>query len=586
MRQVLHTGRSSACAVLAAAMLLGLLPAGCGDDAGKPNLPPTVTLIEFPDPGTPVTTSTRFAWTGSDPDGEIVTYEYTLDAEEGYTAVTDTFIVLAFDKTDGTESNPLPHVFRVRAVDDRSLAGTPAAGHFTVGYPNDQPSVNFTRRPPSAGYAGPTVTFGWIAEDGDGTIVGYEYQNVTGDTTSGGWIATADTTVSFDFSGDGASPGARRWSRSPLNLYQDYTFYVRAIDDENKRSNVIRAPYTSGPENLAPSVVFLTKPSDPVTGTPLWTWQGTDTDGGILRYQWAFDLTSDADWQLLGEDHWLDPTTTSFNKRTFTRQDGSDQAPRDYTFHLRAQDSDSTYSAPITDTFTVAVPNAPPRVQFLSLPFPTTPVGYLLTIRWSGTDDGIIVAYEYAVDGRADWITLPGTTTSKEIRYTCADSLALETNPNPVAPLAFAYGHHTFSLRALDDEGARSTEAQARFITQTRTPFTTIQTPQGPGGEVTVGNSFTVTFTGLDIDGPLPNRLPVGADLKLIPVSDFADVPDAQAAVTADTGEWLALPAGLFETGVTALSGKFLLAIRTRDEAQAVEPYFHYGRNVLKVTVP
>jgi hypothetical protein len=122
---------------------------------------------------------------------------------------------------------------------------------------------------------------------------------------------------------------------------------LRAIDDENKRSNVIRAPYTSGPENLPPSVVFLTKPSEPVTGPALWSWQGTDTDSDILRYQWAFDLTSDADWQLLGEDHWLDPATTSFN-RTFTRAEGSTQTPQSYTFHLRAQDSDSTYSAPLT----------------------------------------------------------------------------------------------------------------------------------------------------------------------------------------------------------------------------------------------
>jgi hypothetical protein len=153
--------------------------------------------------------------------------------------------------------------------------------------------------------------------------------------------------------------------------------------------------------------------------------------------------------------------------------------------------------------------------------------------------------------------------------------------------MGFAYGHHTLSLRALDDEGARSTEVQARFITQTRTPFTTILTPQGPGGEVAVANSFVVTFTGLDPDKLPPNRLPAGAELKLSPVSDFADVPDAQAAVAADTTQaWLALPAGLFETGVTTLSGKFLLAIRTRDEAQAAEPYFHYGRNVLKVTVP
>jgi hypothetical protein len=577
MRQVLPPGRSIARAILAAATLLWLLPAGCGDDAGKPNLPPTVTFTEFPAPGTPVGSATRFAWTGSDPDGEIIGYEYSLDSEEEYTAVADSAILLAFSKEDGTESNPLPHVFRVRAVDNRSLVGTPAVGHFTVAFPNDRPSVNFTRRPPSIGYAGPVVTLGWIAEDEDGTIVGYEYQNVTGDTTSAGWIATTDTTITFDLSM--SSPGAPRGFLSPLNRYQTYTFYLRAVDNENKRSNVIRAPYTSGPENLPPTVAFTQQPADSVTGAATWSWSGLDNDGGILRYLWAFDLTSDADWQSLG------PDVTSFN-RTFTRQDGSTQTPRSYTFHLRAQDSDSSYSAPITDTFTVAVPNAVPRVQFLSLPFPTTPVGYLLTIRWSGSDDGIIVAYEYALDGRADWITLPGTTTSKEIRYTCADSLALEANPNPVAPLAFAYGHHTFSLRALDDEGARSTEAQARFITQTRTPFTTILTPQGAGGEVTVGNSFTVTFTGLDVDGPLPNRLPVGADIKLIPVSDFADVPDAQAAVTSHTGEWLALPAGLFETGVTTLSGKFLLAIRSRDEAQAVEPYFHYGRNVLKVTVP
>ena len=577
MRQALHPGRSSVRAVLAAAALLWLLPVGCGDDAATPNLPPTVALVEFPDPGTPVTSTARFAWTGSDPDGEVVAYEYSLDAEDQYTATEDSSIVLEFGKADGTESNPMSHVFRVRAVDNRSLAGPPAAGHFTVAYPNDRPSVNFTRRPQSIGYAGPVVTFGWIAEDEDGTIAGYEYQDVTGDTTTGGWIAIADTTITFDFSQ--ASPGAPRGFLSPLNLYQTYTFYLRAIDNENKRSNVIRAPYTSGPENLPPSVVFLTKPSDPVTGSATWTWQGTDSDGAILRYQWAFNMTSEADWQSLG------PDVTSF-KRTFTRQDGSPQTPRSYTFYLRAQDSDSSYSAPLTHTFTVAVPNAPPAVQFLSLPSPTAPVGYVLTIRWSGSDDGVIVAYEYSVDGRADWITLPGATTSLERRYTCADSVVLDPNPSPTAPLAFAYGNHTFSLRALDDEGARSTAAQARFITQTRTPFTTILTPQGTGGEVTVGNSFTVTFTGLDIDGPLPGRLPVGADMKLIPVSDFADVPDAQAAVTADTGEWVALPAGLFETGVTVLSGKFLLAIRSRDEAQAVEPYFHYGRNVLKVTVP
>jgi hypothetical protein len=124
MRQVLHSGRSSARAILAAATLLWLLPAGCGDDAGKPNLSPTVTLTEFPDPSTPVTLSARFAWTGSDPDGEIVTYEVSLDAESQYTAATDTFIVLTFGK--GRHRVSSPHVFRVRWTIGR--CGTPPPG--------------------------------------------------------------------------------------------------------------------------------------------------------------------------------------------------------------------------------------------------------------------------------------------------------------------------------------------------------------------------------------------------------------------------------------------------------------------------
>ncbi len=575
MRHLLGRGFLSA---FAAASSL-LLPLGCGDDAGKPNLPPTVDIILYPDPGTPVTTSARFAWTGFDPDGEIAGYEYSLDSAETYIAVSDTFVVLQFGKEDGTESNPLPHSFRVRAVDNRSLAGPPDLAQFLVAYPNALPSVNFTRRPPSSGYAGPVVTFGWLGEDEDGAVVGYEYQNVTGDTTSAGWIATTDTTVTFDLSASAAASVRRGRQLGPLNLYRDYTFYLRAVDNENKRSNVIRAPYTSGPENLPPTVAFLLTPGDTVTGAATWTWQGTDADGEILGYQWAFDPVSEEDWDMLA------PEVTTFH-RVFTREEGSPEAPGSFTFHLRAQDSDSVYSAPITHSFTVAVPNAPPRVQFLSPPSPTTPVGYVFTIRWSGSDDGVIAAYEYAVDD-AGWTALAGNVTSQTLLYSCADSVALEASPNPAAPLAWAFGHHRFRLRAVDEEGARSAEVEARFITQTRTPFTTIQSPLGPGGEVVVSNTFTVTFTGLDPDKLPPNRLPAGADLKLIPVSDFADVPDAQAAVTAAGGEWVALPAGVFETEVTILSGaKFLLAIRARDEAQALEPYFHYGRNVLKVTVP
>ena len=321
-------------------------------------------------------------------------------------------------------------------IDNAASPGTVhvAAGMYTENITMKN-SVNVVGAGPDltvidGGGTGTVVTFGWLGEDEDGAVVGYEYQNVTGDTTSAGWIATTDTTVTFDLSASAAASVRRGRQLGPLNLYRDYTFYLRAVDNENKRSNVIRAPYTSGPENLPPTVAFLLTPGDTVTGAATWTWQGTDADGEILGYQWAFDPVSEEDWDMLA------PEVTTFH-RVFTREEGSPEAPGSFTFHLRAQDSDSVYSAPITHSFTVAVPNAPPRVQFLSPPSPTTPVGYVFTIRWSGSDDGVIAAYEYAVDD-AGWTALAGNVTSQTLLYSCADSVALEASPNPAAPLAWA----------------------------------------------------------------------------------------------------------------------------------------------------
>ncbi len=568
-----------------------ILAAGCGKNktTGPGNRPPVVTLTEFPAAGSTVALKAVFRWSGTDADGSVAAYEYALDSETDLTTTTDTTVTFTFTKDDGTESNPQDHVFRVRAVDDRDLPGLFASLAFRVAFPNDRPTVAFTHTPNTGGYVGPQVTISWQGEDADGVVDHYEYVL---DDTLAAWTSVADTTVTLDFSTGVPAPrgGAAfspRGAMAPLNRTHDYVFYLRARDNEGKPSDVIQTPFTSGPANVPPTVDLDSFPTGTVTGSATWTWHGTDADGELTRFEWAIDKASDADWNVVG-------ISTVSLTRTFTRADGTAETPRDHFFYLRAQDDNGVYSAVRSRKFTVGVPNQPPTVKLTQAPQEGGTVSFRSTIKWSGTDDEGIASYEYALDGAASWISVPPTVTSRDFLFSCTDSVAVYANPNPSAPQGQAFGFHRFALRALDARAAVSPTVSVSFRTITITPYSTILIPDPGNGMVTGSVSFDLRWMGVDVDRNEPgnpaNRLARNFDIlwgEVPPDSAYADGAAEVAAALARGAAWQTLADGAVETTLELESGKqFVVAIRARDVANAVEPYFNYGRNVLRVTVP
>jgi len=550
-----------------------VLAAGCSDDEGTaPNQAPIVTYTTRPDSGAVVGSEVRLAWSAVDPDGAVAGYQTSLDSETQFQDTSDTTTVLSFTKADGSDGNPMPHVFRVRAVDNRGLAGAAMAAAFTVAVFNDPPQVVLTTAPASGKYAGASVTFGWRGTDTDGTVNGYE---VVFDDTTAVWTAIADTTVTVDFSADipqFPKPGLRV---VPTHMPRQYTFFVRAVDNEGKRSRHSGVTFFAGPENKPPTLTLDSAPPLPeegtVTGAATWTWTTQDPDGGILRTQYAIDLKSPSGWK-----RW-DANSITLN---FTRADGKAENPMAHSFHLRTQDDDSLYSAVIVRDFLVGVPNQAPTVVFTTKPDSSATVNYFFTYVWQGSDDEGVAGYEYAVDDSSGgWTTTVAT--SQVVVFSTAN--VTEGSCNPIAGCV-ATGDHLFFLRAVDGAGLRSATLRSPIHTFNRTPVTTITSPTGTGGEVTGSTSFALVWQGADVGARAEQVLRYSVLTR--EVDDFANYPDATAAVTEPGLVWQSLGT-VTQTTVTLESGKrYLVAVRALDEAQAVESFFTYGKDVLKVTVP
>jgi len=149
--------------------------AGCGvKGALAPNIPPqTVVFIEGPvDTVNHVVT---LKWFGSDPDGEVVRYEYrfvfpTGQAPAGYdssawsstTRRDSTFAVY-------TASGYSMPTFVIRAIDNEGEPD-PTPARQTFQFKNDPPTVQLVGAPVLPATTLPVATIEWIANDPDGDI--------------------------------------------------------------------------------------------------------------------------------------------------------------------------------------------------------------------------------------------------------------------------------------------------------------------------------------------------------------------------------------------------------------------------------
>ena len=558
--------------LLVGAMLLGAI--SCGDsETVVPNQAPTVAFVFRPEQGAAVGDNTRFAWTGSDPDGSVAEYQFSLDGDT-LSATQDTSITLNFEREDGTDSNPIAHTFRVRAVDEEGLAGAYLTAEFLVTVFNKPPSVGFTDRPAAEGYIGDMARLAWEGADDDGAIDHFEF--VIDDTT-GAWTSTPDTTVTIDFSGGTPQFAGTALTAAPLNNPIDYVFFLRSVDNEGKRSFTIQTGFLAGPLNIPPVVALLAAPPEPpgvIGAQGTWVWEASDTDGFVDRVQYAVDRMGTGPWTRWDAD--------TLHLR-FTRAQGKEEDPTLHTFSLRAQDDDADYSQELIREFLVGVQNTPPTVRFLSEP-PDNPVSHRFSYSWTATDDDPGVVFEYAVDDSVDdgepaWTATAATQVPVNFPATGIDS----SSCGPTGCNSF--GAHTLYLRAVDALGVYSATISSDIQTFTRTPFTVISQPAPDGeGVVPGGDSLVVRWVGSDIDDV---GFPLIYEILVREVDEFASHPDAGDAATEPGLTWMVLGVDVTETTVELDPARnYIVALRATDVAGAREAYFEYGRNTIKVAAP
>ncbi len=242
------------------------------------------------------------------------------------------------------------------------------------------------------------------------------------------------------------------------------------------------------------------------------------------------------------------------------------------------------------------VENFRPQVELSAAPAQRDSVSYSVRLNWFGSDaDGVVTQFEYANDPSANGDTAWVSTTSSEVTllYPSRDPLD-DPLPPPDRSVASSE-YHTFVVRAVDNEGARSAPVSRSFTSFTVAPSTAITTPQ-PNRQQPVNTtpSVTISWDGADSDGVLSQR-PVKYKYRLVLASDIN--PADPGGVTAnDLQEYFSADAVTFFANWDSVGGDttskfyegltpqtvYYFAIVAFDEAGAYEPRFNQTSNVLR----
>ncbi len=231
-----RTPRLALVAPLALAALAALAGACSPKRMLVPNLPPETTVF-VQGPVTAVNHIVHLYWFGSDPDGDVIRYEYrfldtlttgqpldTLRAKVGWTRTSRTDLVFTLF-TD--QHDTIPPVFEVRAVDNKELADpTPAVEAFK--FTNEPPRLVFTNAPLATDQTFYSLTLRWTPFDKDGDTGKMTYRVWLNGSAAHDTILPAGSTEytipsAYFLLGD--SLGA------PTDTIVPRTVYVQPIDD-------------------------------------------------------------------------------------------------------------------------------------------------------------------------------------------------------------------------------------------------------------------------------------------------------------------------------------------------------------------
>jgi len=274
-----------------------------------PNEPPVVTKTGGAE-GETENTSNAFSWSGNDPDGTIVEYEYRKDTE----VWTSIGMEREYDWGGYSIGN---HSFEVRARDDEELYSQTVVWNFEYILHNNAPTVTKT-----GGIEGDTTrylnTFTWIGSDSDGSIERYEYRKDHGE-----WISVG---TDSSYTWRGYSEG-------------NHVFEVRALDDRGAYSQIVIWSFTYSYANQPPVIAKTGGLEGNIdVSSNSFSWIGSDSDGSIAKYEYSRD---GGDWIDFGLG---------------TGYTWSDYPEGIHSFKVRARDDRGAYSDEEVWSFTYSIP--------------------------------------------------------------------------------------------------------------------------------------------------------------------------------------------------------------------------------------
>jgi ribosomal protein L14 len=381
---------------------------------------------------------------GSDPDGTIASYQWTMvSGPSTYTIVTP-------GQAQTTVNNLAQGVyqFQLTVTDNQGATGRDTVSVVVNTVPNQSPTANAG---PDITITLPTnsVTLNGSGNDADGSVASYKWTKISGPNQyTIGSATKAQTTVS--------------------NLVQGvYKFELKVTDNKSATGadtvtvTVNAAPNQPPKANAGPDVT-ITLPTNSAT----LTGSGSDADGSIASYLWT---------KISG------PTQYTIRSATQAKASLSGLVQGVYQFELKVTDNSGAIA---TDTMilTVNPGNQPPVANAganVTITLPTNTV----TLNGSGSDaDGTIVSYQWTR------ISGPG-------QYSIASPTLAQTNVNNLVQ-----GTYQFQLRVTDNNGATGTAAVT--VTVNAAPNQPPTANAGSNIVITLPtNSVTLSGSGTDPDG-------------------------------------------------------------------------------------
>jgi hypothetical protein len=393
------------------------------------------------------TDSVTLSGSGTDADGAIVGYNWTqISGPSGYN-------ILNAKSSSANVTGLVQGVyqFQLEVTDNAGATGTGVVQVIVNAAPNISPVANAS---PDQTIKLPvnSVTLSGSGSDADGTIVSYEWTEVSGPSNYN--IVNATSAVT-DITG------------LVKGIYQ---FQLTVTDNNGAIGTDIMQVTVNAAPNIPPVANAGTDQTTTLpTNTLTLLGSGSDADGTVVGYDWTF---------ISG------PSSYNIVNTNLPATDVTGMVEGVYQFELTVTDNSGAIGTDIIEVTVNAAPNQPPVAdagldQIITLPTNT------LTLSGSGSDaDGTILSYK--------WIKISGPSS-----YNIINPTSVVTDINNLVE-----GAYQFELKVTDNNGATATD-----IMQVTVSAAPNQPPVANAGSDQIimlpADSLTVSGRGSDADGTI-----------------------------------------------------------------------------------